>query len=225
MRNLKIGMVLAAVLAMSVIGAAAAQAGSLDVGIAGAKLEGTQGTTAATKDKLTVTSATGTETLTTVKCTTATIEGVTSTTSVTSLEVTPKYGAAGTCELGGLSATVSPGTCKYTLSGVGTAAKVANASVTGCTSTLSITQGTCTLSVTSTSPTSETLEKVSFASVAGAKSTVTATLEVKKIKVSGSTGCPANLQVAGNTGDLTGTQNVSAFENKAGGAQVSLEAT
>src|SRR5262249_35949325 len=123
------------------------------------------------------------------------------------------------------AATVSPGTCKYTLSGVGTAANVANASVTSCTSTLTIVQGTCTLTVTSTST---TLEKITFTSTTGlSPDHVTADLEVVKIPISGSAGCPANLQGSTNTGDLTGQYTVKAFSDVSGveGAQVSLTST
>lgn len=223
MSNLKLGMVIAAMLVMSAIGASAAQAGSLDVGAAPAILTGEQGSTAASKAKLTVTSASG-ETLTTAKCATATGGATTSTLSVTEETLTPSFGSPGTCELGGLSATISIGTCTLTLSGVGTPARTANGSIAGCTSPATITQGTCVLSATSTST---TLEKATATSVAGPPKHIAVTLEVKKIPVTGGAGCPTNLQGAGLTGDLSGTLTIKAYSDVSGveGVQTSLEAT
>jgi hypothetical protein len=223
MRNLKVGMVLAAVLAMSAIGASAAQAGSLDVGAAPATLEGIQGSTVSTKAHLTVTSSIGTP-LSGSKCTTASIDATTSTSSVTELTITPSYGGAGTCELGGLAATWSPGSCKFTLSGVGTAASIANVSVTGCTAGLSIVQGSCTLTISNTSV---TLAQIKFTSTGGSPDHVTADLEITKIPITGSAGCPANLVGSTNTGDLSGEYTVKAYSDVGGvkGAQVSLTST
>lgn len=219
MRNLKIGMVLGAVLAMSAIGAGTALAsGSLDVGASPAVITGIQGT----QNKLTVTSASGAS-LTSVVCETSSIDATSSTASVTELTVQPTYAS---CTLGGLAASIAPGTCRYTLdSSSSTEPTTASVSVTSCTSTLTITQGTCVLSVASTST---KLEQVTFASVAGSSPKhVSVTLSVKKIPITGGTGCPANLQAAGLTGDLSGTLTVKAYSDSAGGegTQVSLEAT
>ncbi len=215
-RTFKLGIAVVAVLVMSVIGAAAAQAGSLDVGASPAWLTGSQ----VVKNKLTVTSAAGVD-LATVKFGTANYDITTSTTSVTHMTSTPTIGE---CELGALEATCSPGTCRFTLSGVGTPALTFDFSITSCTSVFTITQGACVLTIPSTG----VLEKVLFSSVAGAvPKHVLATLEVKKIPVEGDVGCPAALQAAGNTGDLSGTITTKAFSDVSGveGAQVNLEAT
>ncbi len=218
-RTIRLGIAVTAVLAMSAIGAAAAEAGSLDIGGTPTLLTGEQGIGTA-KNKLTVTSSLG-ETLTTFKCMTASLEATTSFLSATELTVTPKYSG---CELGGILATVNSNSCKYTLSGVGVTPLAVNFSVTSCTSTLTITQGTCVLTIPSSS---ETLERVTFTNVSASPKNLTANLEVKKIKVFGGTGCPANLQALGNTGDLTGTQTLKSFVDSSGveGTQVSLEAT
>ncbi len=224
MRNLKIGVILAAVLATSAIGAASAQAGSLDVGAAPAWLTGTQENTASGKHKWIVTSVSGV-TLTTVKCTTANYDITTSTLSVTHFTATPTFGGANECELGGLAATVSPGTCTFTFSGVGLAALSFDVSVVNCTSTLSIVQGSCTLSVPNTV---ETLKTVSFTSTTGlSPDHVTLHFELKKIPISGSAGCPANLVGSTNTADTSGTITTKAFSDINGveGSQVSLTAT
>jgi hypothetical protein len=220
MRNLKVGMVLAAALAMTAIGAAAAQAGSLDVGSTPATLKGSQSSTV----KLTVTSAAGAF-LSTAKCTTASLHGTTSTASVTEVTLTPSYGAASTCELGGLAATVSPGSCKYTVSSIGTPANIANVSIAGCTAGLTIVQGSCTLTINSTSI---TLQKITFTSTNGlSPDHVITELEVTKIPINGSAGCPANLVGSTNTGDLSGVYTVKAYVDNGGfeGAQTSLTST
>ncbi len=56
---------------------------------------------------------------------------------------------------------------------------------------------------------------------------VLATLELANIPVTGDSDCPVNLQAAGNTGDLSGTQTIKAFSIPGGfeGAQVSLQAS
>jgi hypothetical protein len=223
-RTIKLGIAITAVLALSAIAAAAAQAGSLDLGAAPALLTGEQGTTASTKIKATVTSASG-ALLTTAKCSQVSGGGTTSTASVTEFTLTPSFGGVGGCELGGLSATIAFGSCTITLSGVGTAALTTNGSIVGCTSPATITQGTCVLSVTSTST---TVEKVTAASVAGPPKHIVATLAIQKVPVTGGSGCPANLQAAGLTGDLNGTLTIKAFSDAGGGlegSQVSLEAT
>ncbi len=220
-RSIKLGAAIAVVLAIGAVGAAAAQAGALDVGAAPAWMTGTQGT-GANQNKLTVTSSTGSLTLTTVKFGMSAFDITTTTPSVTHLTSTPTFGE---CLLGGLAASCNPGTCKFTLSGVGAPAFTFNVSITGCTSAFSITQGTCTLTIGSTST---TLEKIVFSSVAGSNpSHVLAVLEVRKIPVVGDPGCPPDLQQAGNTGDLSGTQTTKAFSDSGGveGAQVSLVAT
>ncbi len=221
-RNLRIGMILTAALAISAFGAAAAQADSqFDIGAAPAWLTASQNA----QNKLTVTSASGV-TLTTLKCGTWAYHATTSGSQEPEVTFTQPLGNPGECTLGGLEATVTPGTCKYTLTSTPTS-QVWNVDLVGCTSTLSITQGTCVLSVPSTSA---ALPKVTFVSVpatASTKAHVTATLEVKGLSVTGGSGCPANLQVAGNTADLTGTQTIKAYFDTGGteGAQVSLIAT
>ncbi len=225
MRNLKTGMVLAAMLAISAIGAAGAQAGSLDVGAAPAWLTGSQGAGTA-KAKLAIKNS-AEETLATVKCTNASITATTSTLSVTETTVTPSYGnvLSKECELSGLAATVRPGSCKYTLSGVGSAANVAGAQVTSCTSVLEIEQGTCILTVASS--TSE-YQKLTFTSTTGlSPDHVTADLEVKNIALTGDSGCPSNLVGTATHGELTGSYTVKAFSDVNGveGAQVSLTST
>jgi hypothetical protein len=219
MRTLKVAMALMAVSAMSLVGVAAAQAttSGLDVGVAPAILTGEQ----VTQNKLAVTSSTGT-TLTTVKCSVAKLDATTTEKEVHEATLTPTYS---TCEVGGLTATVNPNSCKYTLTDTLTAL-TANADVTECgTGKIEITQGTCVLTIGNTST---ALEDITFSNVAGSSPKhVLATLNVKKIPVTGDSGCTANLQAAGLTGDLTGTQTVKAYEDISGaeGPQVSLEAT
>jgi hypothetical protein len=229
MRNLKICMTLAAVLAIGAIGAGTAQAGALDVGptAAGVISAWTTGTQTAPKNhKFTVTSVSGVV-LTSLVCSNTsydiTISGLSSNSAVSVSEMTATPTAAG-CELGGLAASVATGSCKYTFSGEGTAALTFNMSIVGCTSTLTVTQGTCVLSIPSTSV---TLEKVTFTSVAGPPKHVLMTLALRKIPITGGTGCPANLQAAGNTADLSGTTTTKAFSDLNGeeGAQINLEAT
>jgi hypothetical protein len=224
LRYFTTGLILAAILAMNAIGVSAAQAGSLDAGAVPAILTGTQGSTLSTKAKLVVTSVSGV-TLSTVKCTTASLTATTFTTSVNEAVLTPSYGVGASCELGGFAATVSPGTCKYTLSGVETAASIANASITGCTSTLAIVQGSCTLSVASTSV---ALAQVKFTNTSElTPDHMTADLEFTKIPISGSAGCPANLVGSTNTADLSGSYTFKAFtyEGCVEGAQVNLTTT
>jgi hypothetical protein len=226
-RNLKVGAVLAAVLAMSVIGAVTAQAGQLKVGPAsnGSTSAWLTGSQTAAKNKLTITSVSGVA-LTSVVCNVTnfdiTVSGLSSTSAVSIEEVTTTPTISG-CEIGGLAATVNISSCKYTLSGVGTAALTANVSLTACTSAITFTEGTCVLSIPSTSA---TLEKITYASVAGPPKSVLGTLALKKIPVTAGAGCPANLQAAGNTGDLSGAVSTKAFSDDGGGTegtQINLE--
>lgn len=214
-RNLKIGIVLAAVLAMSAIGASAQAASSLDVGAAPATLTASQGV----QNKLTITDAG--VVVTTVRCSTADLEATTTTTNVTEATVTPNYGAAKMCELGGIAASVTVNGCKYTLKGTATALTWTADVVCPAGKVIEIEQGTCVITVASQA----NLGTITFANVAVPPKHVTATLNIKGISVTGGLGCPANLQGV-KTADLTGTQTVKAFKDEVvEGAQVNLEAT
>jgi hypothetical protein len=216
-RNLKLGVAIMAVLALTAVGASAAQAASsLDVGAAPAILEGAQVTT----NKLSINNSKG-ESLSTVKCTTATLSGTSTSTNVTTQLVTPSYSG---CTLGGLSATVPVNGCQYRLNSTATA-KTASADVVCPTGkTIEIIQGSCVLTVGSQTG----LSSVVFGNEgSGTTASVLATLNVGNIAITGGSGCPANLVGTSNKGVLTGTINVKAFKDEGGtkGTQVGLTAT
>jgi hypothetical protein len=217
-RNFKLGVAVLAVLALTAVGASAAQAASsLDVGAAPAFLEGAQ---VSANNKLAINNSEGT-TVSTVKCSTATLKGTSTTTNVTSQLVAPTYG---TCTLGGLTAEIKVNGCEYRLTST-TTEKQANADVVCAESKkIEIIQGSCVITVGS----QEGLSAVTFANEgSGSTADVLATLNVKNVALTGGSGCPTNLVGTGNKGVLSGTQTVKAFKDESGvkGAQVSLSAT
>ncbi len=115
-----------------------------------------------------------------LKCSVATFEGTSSTTSGKDLTLTPTYSG---CTFGGLAATVKMNGCKYTFTG--SAAQTATVDVTGCTTgkTITITKGNCTIAIGEQSSlshvifisegTGSTMDLLAQETVSGIKSTQT----------------------------------------------------
>jgi hypothetical protein len=213
--NLKLGIILAALAAVSVLGAPAAQAASsLDVGATPAFLTGAQ----VAQNKLSITN--GGVVVAVLKCSTATLAATTTAANVKEVTFAPEYN---TCTKAGLAAVVKVNGCTYTLTGTAVALEWDFDIVCPAGKTMEIVQGSCITTIGSQGP----LQKVTFANVAGVNPKhVLATLEVNGIAEVGNLGCPANLQGA-HPADLTGTQTIKAFRDEGGveGVQVSLEAT
>jgi hypothetical protein len=210
-----VGVIFAAILAVSAIGASAASATSgLTPGANPAVITGNQ----TTAQKL-VLGASGT----TIKCGTSNLSATTTGTIVTEATLTPTYAG---CTLAGLEATVVPNACKYTIKGTATAL-TATADVVGCAAgaPITITQGTCVITIGNQAG----LSKITFANSAGAvPDDVNVTLNVEKIAYTGGAGCPANVQGARTDGLLTGGYTARAYvdagEPFKEGSQVSLTA-
>ncbi len=218
--KLNAAIILAAVLGMGAVGASIARAeSSLDVGASPAFLTGSQ----ETKNKLTITSASG-ETLTTVKCSTVSLVGTTSTISVTEFSLTPNYGEANTCELGGLAATTHSNGCVWQWKRTSFSLTWSTNLVCPKEKDIQITQGTCVITIKP--PQSKETIDVANKILLGIK-IIEGILNIRKLLMEGGPGCPANLQAAGITGDWTGTQVIKAFSDLGGveGSQVSLEGT
>jgi hypothetical protein len=217
-RDFKLGMAVLAVVALAAFGAPAAQAASsLDVGAAPAILEGAQVTTNVFK----ITNSGGV-TVTTVKCTGASLKGTSTTTNVTTQLFKPAYSG---CTMGGLMASVIVDEgCEYRLNSTATA-QTWSADV-ACPSgeTIAVVQGSCVITIPSQIG---RLVVTTADEGSGSTADVLANLNVSGIAVTGGSGCPANLIGSENKGDLTGTQTIKAFRDVSGkkGAQVSLTAT
>lgn len=223
-RNLEVGAIFAAVLAIGAIAAPAAQAASaLDVGAAPAWLTSEQ----IVQNKLVVTADDG-STLTTIKCATAQLETTTTTSSVTEATLSPYFGPVKTCLWGGVQATTKTNGCTFTLTNTATSFKWGMDIVCPAGKEIEIEETLATFTCTIYIAPQSGLEKITFSNVAGSSPAhVLATLEVTKIAVTAiGFACPANL-TGKHTADLTGTQTMKAFKDEGGvqGAQVSLNAT
>jgi hypothetical protein len=204
LRNLKRGAVLCAALcALGVATASSAFAAEFTFGAAPAAITGSQ--TAQNIFTVKNTAGSGIQ----VKCSVATFEGTSSTTSGTDLTITPTYSG---CTLGGLAATVKMNGCKYTFTGAGSAALTANVDIVGCTAskTITVTKGNCTIAVGEQSG----LTHVVFTSEGSASEMdVLATATVSNIS-STQTGseCPAP-GATQSDGTYSGTVTVKAFSD------------
>jgi hypothetical protein len=214
-RNLKVvGLALGALFAMSAVGASAAQAtSSLDIGSNPAILTAQQ----KTQLKFTLT-ASGLV----VKCTTANLEGTTAASNVTQVTVTPQYSG---CTLGGTATTIDINGCKFLITGTNSA-RTAEVDIQGCNpgKHLTITQGTCEITVPEGGPYSHTV----FTNVANQTPTeADVNVTFAGIHYVGEGGCGTNVNGAHEDGDLTGETTLKAFQDSGGveGTQVSLEAT
>jgi hypothetical protein len=207
-----VALLLVAVFSLTAVAASSASAASSlkTPGHTKSKIEGTQSET----QKLTLT-ASGT----TVKCTTSSIVGTAETEEIKALEVTPTYSG---CTLGGLTATIATNSCKYNILSSATAL-TATAVVTGCSgSGLTITQGSCVITIGNQTPGGT----IVFANSSGVTpSDVTAKLGITGVAYSGSSGCPTNVSGSHTDGDLTGSYTVKAFETASPFSQIALTAS
>ena len=212
-RNLKaLGLSLVALVAVSAIAASAAQAtaGELDIGTSPAILTGQQ--TAHLKLRYTQSGLT-------LQCTQANLEGTTQSSSVSEAQVTPQYGG---CTYGGVASSIDVNGCKFTMTG-GVAANTAQVDIVGCTSSLTITQGSCSITVKEQGP----LSHIVFSNVPGSPTHIAANFTIQGIHYEGDAGCGTNVIGTHVDGDLTGEMTIKAFSDNNGfeGGQVALETT
>jgi hypothetical protein len=190
-RKLKVlGLALVAVLAMTAVLASAAQATTT---FTASESSGTVKATQTTEQVFTTEAGT-------VKCKTATQEGSFSSKSFTSLEVAPAYKECSA--FGFLSATVTPGTCKYKFTGQasGTLATVDIVCPSG---DITVTTFGCVIHVEPQTG----LNHVLFSNKAG---DVEATATISKVKYTATSGCPNGANGTTSDGTLTGGATVSA---------------
>lgn len=212
-RKLKmLGLSLVALVAMSAIGASAAQAaaGELDIGAAPATLTGQQ--TTALKFKMTASGLT-------TQCSTEKLHGTTAATSVSEATVTLETSG---CTLGGTAATLDKNGCKYTLTG-GVAANTAQVDYVGCATGkhYTITQGSCEITIKEQGP----LSHIVFSNPTGQD--VNANFTIQGIHYEGEGGCGTGVIGTHTDGDLTGEMTINAFHDNSGteGSQVAVQTT
>ena len=212
-RNLKVlGLSLVALVAMSAIAASAAQATS--------GLDFTEGTSILTAQQTTTLKFKLTASGLTVQCTTADLQGTIPAAKVQEATVTPKYSG---CTLGGTAANVDVNGCQYQITGAGEPAFTAQADIVNCETgkKLTITQGTCEITVKEQGP----LSHIVFSNPTGQD--VKANVTVTGIHYEGDTGCGTNVVGTHTDGDLTGETTVEAFKDEGGnkGVQIGVQAT
>jgi hypothetical protein len=225
-RTLKIfGLALGALTAVGAIGSSSAQAAAGEL-----HFDAPQVGTILTAEQVTQLKFTLTASGLVVKCATAKFEGTSLAATTTDVTLTPQFSS---CTFGGVAATIDTNGCKYTLSGV--ASLTADAAITGCEGGkhLTITQGTCELTVPEQSELSHVVfeNKNPGAGEGEPMETNTkdllATVTIQGIHYEGDAGCGINLQGVHTDGDLQGTTTIRAFADDGGveGEQAGLFGT